>query len=101
MQYDDLMQLPYANFLAKVLEDHPDGSWHNTQGWLMEKYTPQQIAAMYCKLYRQLVIFTPDDAEEAPEADLLREQMDIFWYATTIDEIEKILQPMLEEINML
>jgi hypothetical protein len=52
---------------------------------------------MYCKLYEQLIIFTPDDDEEDPEADLLRTQMDVFWYATEINEIEKILHPMLEE----
>jgi len=63
----------------------------------MRKYTSQQIAAMYCKLYEQLIIFTPDGEEEAPEADLLRDQMDIFWYATTVSEIDKILTTMLEE----
>ena len=97
MQHDQLMQLPYSKFLDEVLRDHPDGSWHNTQEWLMRKYTSQQIAAMYCKLYEQLIIFTPDGEEEAPEADLLRDQMDIFWYATTVSEIDKILTTMLEE----
>jgi hypothetical protein len=91
MQYEDLMQLPHAKFLAEVLRDHPDGSWHNTQKWLMGKYTPEQIAAMYAKLYVQLVEYTPDGEEEDSRAELLRDQMDIFWYATTLELVDKEL----------
>lgn len=86
------MKLPYDQFLAEVLRDHPDGTWHQTSNWLSSKYTPKEIAEMYAKLHQQLVIWSPYDREEGPEADLLRDQMDIFWYATSRKEIEKALE---------
>ena len=94
MQYEDLIQLPVAQFLAEALRDHPDGSWHEIQKWLEKKYTPEQIAAMYAKLYVQLVEYTPDGKEEDPRAELLRDQMDIFWYATKIKLIEEELDKL-------
>jgi hypothetical protein len=102
MQYDELMRLSYQEFLDEVLRDSPkDCTWMDVRDWVETQYMPQQIATMYCKLYKQLIIFTPDDDEESSEADLLRAQMDIFWYAAPVEEIDKILQPMLEEKNML
>ena len=81
----------YDQFLTEVLRDHPDGTWHQTSEWLSSKYTSMQIAKMYVKLHQHLVAFTLDEEEQA-EADLLRDQMDIFWYATDQQEVEKVLE---------
>jgi hypothetical protein len=52
MQYEELMQLPCQEFLDQVLREGPkDCVWMNVRDWLETQYTPQQIAAMYCKLY--------------------------------------------------
>jgi hypothetical protein len=104
MQYEELMQLPYQEFLDEVLRDRPkDCVWTDVADWLATQYTAQQIAAMYGKLYEQLIIFTPDesdDKEDLEAADQLRDQMDVFCYATTNKEINKVLDVILEK-NML
>lgn len=94
--YQELLQLPYQEFLEEVLRPAPkDCTWMKVRDWLEETYTPEQIAEMYAKLYSQLVDFTQSEPEDE-RAEPLRDHMDVFWYATTRKLLEDAIQPILE-----
>jgi hypothetical protein len=94
--YQELLQLPYQEFLDEVLRPAPKNcTWYHVRGWLEENYTPEQIAAMYAKLYSQLVDFTQTEPEDE-RAEPLRDQMDIFWYATKKELLEEAIKPIIE-----
>lgn len=100
MQYDQLMQLPWQQFLEEVLRECPKNTtWYDTRDWLKTQYTPQQIAEMYVKLDKHLMYMIPYSKEEEPQADHLRDYMDIFWYATESELIEKLLGEQNESID--
>jgi hypothetical protein len=96
--YDELMSLPYQEFLVEVFRDGPTQcTWHTLCGWLEENFSDEQIAEMNAKLYIQLCLLTPDGAEEDPAADPLRERMDIFWYAGDTRLNEKAMLKTLSQ----
>lgn len=89
--YDTIMQLPYKDFLEEVFIGAPKNcTWMEVRDWLMTKYSPIQITYMYIKLYKQLVQFTPDGQEEDSEADSLRDDMDVFYFASDLEELKNI-----------
>lgn len=97
--YQTLMQLPYQEFLAEVLRGAPrDCVWRAVSEWLEERYTQEQLEEMYCKLYDKLVELTPDDADEDPAAEPLRDEMDVFWFAV---RNHKNIESKIKERNML
>ena len=80
LAYQKLLQLPYQDFIAKVLQEAPNNcTWTEISDWLSNQYTPEQIAEMYAKLYNQLCILYAIEDDFA--ANDLRYKMDIFWYA--------------------
>lgn len=102
LSYQELLQLPYQEFLTEVLRDAPKRcTWRAISSWLEKNYTSEQISEMYLKLYKQLVEFTPDNMEEDPSADPLRDKMDIFWYAGDPKLHDRVIHKFLEENNML
>ena len=89
--YDTIMQLPYKAFLKEVLAEAPSNcTWMEVRDWLLTKYSPIQMAYMYIKLHKALVELTPDGQPEDPEADWLRDQMDVFWYGADPEVLEYI-----------
>ena len=48
-------------------------------------------------LDKQLIDYLPDNQQEDPQANSLRDHMDIFWYATEQELIEKLLQEIYNE----
>ena len=93
MNYEQLINLPWQEFLDEVLRDGPkDTTWYAKSDWLEAQYTSEQIAHMYVKLHKQLIVFTPDNKLEDVKADYLRDNMDIFCYATEQELIEKYLK---------
>ena len=98
--YQELLQLPYQEFLDEVLRDAPKNcTWHEVASWLGKQYSNQQIAEMNAKLYKQLCIFTPDNADEDPAADPLRDEMDIFWRAGDHELNEHAIHTVLKEMD--
>ena len=53
---------------------------------------------VYSLLFKQLIVFTPEDKEEDPSADDLREKMDVWWHAgddaMIMAEVSKIIDEM-------
>ena len=45
MNYEQLINLPWQEFLDEVLRDGPkDTTWYAKSDWLEAQYTPEQIA---------------------------------------------------------
>ena len=95
--YQELLKLPYKEFLEEVLRPAPKNcTRHAVRDWLEEQYTQDQLEEMYCKLYRKLTELTPDDRDEDPAAEILRDEMDVFWFAV---KNHKLLEIKLVEIQ--
>ena len=90
MNYEQLMELPWEEFVAQVLQNGPKNTtWYEVRDWLKTQYTAEQIAHMYVKLDKQLLYFVNNPGN--PKEDELRDCMDIFWYSTKQELIEQLL----------
>lgn len=89
MEYNQLLQLPCLEFLEEVLKESPKNcTWMKITSWLMTQFTSIQIAEMYCKLLQE----TFDIEDESDIANNLRDKLDIFWYATSSEEVSYCLE---------
>lgn len=99
--YQELLQLPYQEFLEEVLRPAPKNRpWMEVREWLEEHYTLEQVAEMYGKLYEQLVEFTQSEPENE-RTESLRDHMDVFWYATKKELLEEVIKPIIERENQM
>jgi hypothetical protein len=86
MQFQNVIKLPYKQFLAEVLREAPqDCTWREVSDWLHSQYSVEEIAQMNGLLYKQLCIMTQTEEGDNEEADVLRDHMDYFWFAGDVE----------------
>ena len=90
---DHLLKYPYQQFIDTVLHDAPKNTTRiEVSDWLASKYSAHDIALMYIKLYDQLTDFVLEGQNNDLQANHLRDQMDIFWFAGDADIADQAME---------
>jgi hypothetical protein len=98
LPFDELIALPYHEFVEEALKDGPhDCTWYNKSNWVEDTYTPRQIALMSLRCYEKLVELRAGDQDEDQEADSVRDDADIFWYAGDYNLIEEVIDDFMKK----
>jgi hypothetical protein len=96
MLFQELIQLPYQQFLAYLSQECPPS--YSLRDWIERQYTISEIAQMNGLLYRALYRLSAID-NDSQECEFLRDQMDLYWYAGDINENQFVILQIAKQLE--